>query len=389
MEYKQQTAGMSACASTHDDNFALEALESRTFFSGGYAPMPHVQMMGQTFAMRQDVMVSRQPVLQTRTVAFDGGGIIAERTVTFAQNSAYQISISIERVIMPQFVFVIGDGDGRGGLPHHEVRGGDWGHHMAPPPQMSWPDAPPAIEMPAPSPGISYDSGDAAAPTGSSAPSTSNQASGAASRVLNASKQGAHAVATSSSATTVLPLPAIRFNTMELSGRAADVVREAAPLSVAPVSSRSTDASASKLQSALSSALRLGATATSQSMRWISDPSLAVSQARAMAGDVVPQMARAARPMVERLASMILPRRVFNFARLGDPLAMLNDPLAAFADESASSSMTVIATGASARPGAWTVTFAVIATDVVLLTYMYRSGRTRRGRLHQDARFVA
>jgi hypothetical protein len=78
----------------------------------------------------------------------------------------------------------------------------------------------------------------------------------------------------------------------------------------------------------------------------------------------------------ETVASFVEPPPVFEFATPGAPFTLLMDSVAAFIEDSASLS----AAAAVAQPpttGPWTLTFVVIATDVVLLSYVYR--KRRRG----------
>jgi hypothetical protein len=266
-----------------------------------------------------------------------------------------------------------------GGLVNHGTDRAMPGSHHGP---VGWPGAP----VSAPSDGNSYEpDGDATALPVVIAPkqngSTAGQVVKSSTKVLDRSS----AVVDRAIASTVVTAPAIRFTELGLSNRPTDVVRDGKlSVNIVPIAVRQESGVAGKLQSALEATVSLSAVVASQSMRWLENVPLGSNSApEAQAASATPE-ARGGAAMVERLASMIVPRRVFNFARLGDPLAMLNDPLAAFVDESASSSNATVIGSAAGSSGAWGVTCAVIAADVVLLTYMYRKGRRSRGRMNLD-----
>jgi len=90
--------------------------------------------------------------------------------------------------------------------------------------------------------------------------------------------------------------------------------------------------------------------------------------------------------------------RMYEFAHMGWPVSLLADSVASFADDSlAATGVTGGATGPLARGTAaqsawgraWTVTAAVVAADVVLLTYINRSAAVRRRRAARAARVFA
>jgi hypothetical protein len=116
-----------------------------------------------------------------------------------------------------------------------------------------------------------------------------------------------------------------------------------------------------------------------------------------VAGTVARSFAVAApavqRTMSDALAFMLATPRAFHVERMGSPLTLLADSVAAFAEESASIPLASLGPDALyAAPAAeaasttqlsraWTITAAVIAADAALFAYLYhRSGTGRRPR---------
>lgn len=71
--------------------------------------------------------------------------------------------------------------------------------------------------------------------------------------------------------------------------------------------------------------------------------------------------------------------RVFHFAHLGDPMMLLGDAIASFADESVALAAAAVEGSASRTTRAWAVTAAVVAIDAAVLAYWYRAGKRRAG----------
>jgi hypothetical protein len=69
------------------------------------------------------------------------------------------------------------------------------------------------------------------------------------------------------------------------------------------------------------------------------------------------------------------PRRVFEFAQLGSPFALLADSVAGFVEDSASLPRASVE---SQRHVAWLITATVVAADAVLLTYAHRKSKKLR-----------
>jgi hypothetical protein len=103
-----------------------------------------------------------------------------------------------------------------------------------------------------------------------------------------------------------------------------------------------------------------------------------------LAAAALTRAADAATPARDALAETITsvlpsPERVFEFAHLGSPFSLLADSVAAFIEDSASIPR-ALAQANTNHTGPWTLTFTVLAADVVLLTYMHRRGAKLRRR---------
>jgi hypothetical protein len=95
------------------------------------------------------------------------------------------------------------------------------------------------------------------------------------------------------------------------------------------------------------------------------------------AGDIAANLEAAAAQAAARV--VVTSQPAFEFAHMGSPFTLVADSLGAFIEDSASIPTAV------ARPthsqGPWMLTFAVIAADVAVLTYMHRRGVKARKRL--------
>jgi hypothetical protein len=326
----------------------FEALETRTFLSFNPAtammqPQVSVESRPQAPMTSMSITLSR-PAAQDHqaNIGFDSGS--ASRVVGMA-------------AIRGSIVFIIE----RDGLPRITVGRGDFDR----PPEMNshqgWPDqAQHVVPKPAAGPTVML-------PTGDEVPTVNEDAAPAGSmRALRAPRSAGQSV----QATVQVPLPSVHSENLPLAANAVKLVQEveATIITIPQAAASKTSAAVSQLQSALLS------TMTAHNVAWRPTDALTAAPA---AESQAPAPQAAAPGFAQKLAGAVKSVRHFDFASMGDPLALLSDPLAAFVDESISLGKSVASIGVQSS-GAWSVTAAVIAADVVLLTYLYR--RDQRGR---------
>jgi hypothetical protein len=91
-----------------------------------------------------------------------------------------------------------------------------------------------------------------------------------------------------------------------------------------------------------------------------------VAEALAMIGPAIPS--------VDQGNAVFSRKRIYHFAKLGNPMTLLSDAIASFAEES--SRIPVLKQSSSARMRAWSVTAAVLMIDAAALAW-YRSRKRR------------
>lgn len=80
--------------------------------------------------------------------------------------------------------------------------------------------------------------------------------------------------------------------------------------------------------------------------------------------------------LAQKIGSVLSPQRVYQFVQMGSPLTLLSDSIAAFAEESVSMPASLVGSTLYGSPGlARAITTAVIAADVILLTYAHHRRR--------------
>jgi hypothetical protein len=365
-----------------NEAFELESLESRTFLSGTQAMLAYGEPVTRVATARPQVMEATH--YQHRVARADGQLSIANLnrgSLQIGRNEpAPQIRfdpVRAARVFIRHISIGVGIDINRFGPPAWVIGGVDWtGGQVAFPPGRHFPIPSPDFSAPSDEPAAPSDQPDA--PSSGTNPSLTQTGTERGLNVLATGSANVDAQIAGLAATEVVTAPAARLSSLGISSRAADVVHEV--LATATTAAGRHIAAVGKLQSALLMAPVINALPSSQSMRWIApDAQVQSAPTGSQATGSVAATTHDQRPMVSRLASMIMPSKMFDFARFGDPLAMLYDPLATFADESAGVSSSLVSTTlASGSASAWSVTAAVIAADVVLLTYFYRKGRRSR-----------
>jgi hypothetical protein len=125
-----------------------------------------------------------------------------------------------------------------------------------------------------------------------------------------------------------------------------------------------------------SSSDRFGALATSLGGSFVESMLPKIRFTLPTAADIAADFESAAAQAAARV--VVTSQPAFQFAHMGSPFALVADSMMAFIEESAS-------TPAVAHPthsqGPWMLTFAVVAADLVVLTYMHRRGLKSRRRL--------
>jgi hypothetical protein len=121
---------------------------------------------------------------------------------------------------------------------------------------------------------------------------------------------------------------------------------------------------------------RFGALANSLGGSFVESMLPKIPFALPTAADIAANLESAAAQAAARV--VVTSQPAFQFAHMGSPFALVADSMMAFIEESAS-------TPAVAHPthsqGPWMLTFAVVAADLVVLTYMHRRGLKSRRRL--------
>jgi hypothetical protein len=115
------------------------------------------------------------------------------------------------------------------------------------------------------------------------------------------------------------------------------------------------------------------------------DPQQLASAVRTMAVSIVNGAPSIRSAMSDALAFMLATPPTFHIERMGSPWALIADPMAAFAEESASIPVALadgnasadVASAAGSRR-AWTITAGVAAADVVVLYYLYHNATAAR-----------
>ena len=347
--------------------FDLETLESRSLLStvvGAQVTVTFDAAVIQTSMPRQQMVIANHVHQQAarQTSIFSGARDGFSSPIDAARQIAFRAAFA-ERLMIRHIAIAIGTNIDQF-MPMPDNDGQTRGH-------VAFPHGPYA---PGPKPGYSTpvdeSVGQPDVPAAETKTSTTNVNVERNLRVLSAPQPQ---VELQPAADTVVTVPESQHAALSIASRAADVVGELAT-TVMHDADHGIAHRVGELQSPLLGALSsLGIHSLSPDAAESSSASASTSSAQLIS------MSQNQQPMVSRLASLVTQSTALDFARFGDPLAMLCDPLAAFADESAAAvASSIVSKTLPGSTSAWNVTAAVIAADVVLLTYLYRKGRRSR-----------